>query len=497
MTAPVEFTHQDVMDRLAANYLGDGLIYADLHRNLFLHDNVRGMWREWQGHRWADDAMYHHDAAVEAVALAYADQIPVIEAQVRDALAEENAPRTKYLRKLRDKLTQRVDRLRSTSGRAQCLEFARKGIEHPLAVVGDEFDRNPDLIGMPNGVMDMRTGDFRDGRRLDYITKNLGMEWPGWKAKCPELLQFLHEVLDDPATERMVILWLGYCLTGRVDLQKIMIWNGEGRNGKGVLVNIALKLMGDYASPGQSELLLDSGRVRNSASHSADICMLQGLRSLWFNEVPETAKWDTSRMKTFSGGDVQVARGVNEKTYARIYPTWKLNIICNDLPKFNGLDRALLDRLIMVLFPFEFAYQPFGSFQKLRDDNMIMRMLTVLANALPMLVEAGMEVLQHGLTPSPSSIAFRTEYALDNDPMSAWVADCVVYSYGASTEFSEAYKSFCDWWETNKGKRTPPSDNWFGRNIVRAKVMVDGKPAQIHKHRGKTVTYPDIILLTS
>ena len=85
-----------------------------------------------------------------------------------------------------------------------------------------------------------------------------------------------------------------------------MLWVGSGRNGKGVLVNLILKLLGDYASPGQSELLLDNGRVRNSASHSADILMLRGLRSLWFNEVPETAKWDSSRLKTFSGGDVQV-----------------------------------------------------------------------------------------------------------------------------------------------------------------------------------------------
>ena len=46
---------------------------------------------------------------------------------------------------------------------------------------------------------------------------------PGWDARCPEFDTFLHEILDDAEKERLVKSWLGYCLTGRVDFQKIML----------------------------------------------------------------------------------------------------------------------------------------------------------------------------------------------------------------------------------------------------------------------------------
>lgn len=487
----VEYSLQEKLDLLDSNYLGDGIIFADLYRDKFLHDNSRGQWLFWNEHRWTDDKKTTHKYAVEQVAQVYASALPEIDEEIKACHAPGDDPKVKSLRAKKKKLRQRIDRLRSPAGQKACLEFASGAIEYPLSITGEELDRDPDLIGMPNGVLDMRTGDFRPGRQSDYISKTLGVPWPGWDAKCPEFDQFLHEILEDPEKERLVKGWLGYCMTGRVDLQKIMLWVGSGRNGKSVLVNLIQPLMGDYASPGQSELLLDSGRVRNSASHSADIMMLQGLRSLWFSEVPETAKWDTSRLKTFSGGDVQIARGVSEKLYIRILPTWKLNIILNDLPRFNGLDRALLDRLIMIEFPFEFTYHPTLPHQRLRDDNMARRLAAVMPNALPSLIEAGMAVRADGLIVPQSCLDFRNEYASDNDPISAWIAVHVAFSYGSRTEFADAYQSFCRWWERINGKRTPPSGQWFGRNFPRAKV--DGQP--IKKHRGATVSYPDILLL--
>lgn len=490
----VEYSQQEKLDLLDSNYLGDGIIYADLFRDQFVHDNARGQWMFWNDHYWADDKLTTHKKSVEAVAQVYASAFGPLGEDIKDALAAQDSPRAKFLISKKKKLEQRVDRLRSPAGNKACLEFAAGAIEHPLAVTGEEFDHDPDLIGMKNGVLDMRTGDFRPGRQSDYISKTLGVEWPGWDAKCPEFDQFLHEILDDPEKEKLVKDWLGYCLTGHVDIQKIMLWVGAGRNGKSVLVNLIQPLMGDYASPGQSELLLDSGRIRNSASHSADIMMLRGLRSLWFSEVPETAKWDSSRLKTFSGGDVQVARGVSEKMYVRIYPTWKLNIILNDLPRMNGLDRALLDRLLMIEFPFEFVYNPTLPHQRLRDDRIAQRLSATIHNALPMLVDHGMAVRADGLAVPQSCIEFRDEYASENDPISAWIEACVVYSYGETLQFADAYQSFTRWWEETKGKnRRPPSDTWFGRYFPRAKV--DGQ--QVRKHRGATVTYPDIMLITA
>ena len=38
----VEYSQQEKLDLLGSNYLGDGIIFADLFRDQFFHDNSRG-----------------------------------------------------------------------------------------------------------------------------------------------------------------------------------------------------------------------------------------------------------------------------------------------------------------------------------------------------------------------------------------------------------------------------------------------------------------------
>ena len=47
----------------------------------------------------------------------------------------------------------------------------------PIADVGEQWDTDPWLLGAANGVVDLRTGDLRDGRRDDCITLNTGIAY--------------------------------------------------------------------------------------------------------------------------------------------------------------------------------------------------------------------------------------------------------------------------------------------------------------------------------
>jgi len=59
----------------------------------------------------------------------------------------------------------------------------------------DMFDQNDWLLNFPNGTLDLASGDFRECRKEDYITKTIPFEYDDLiRATCPQWMQFLSEV---------------------------------------------------------------------------------------------------------------------------------------------------------------------------------------------------------------------------------------------------------------------------------------------------------------
>ena len=55
------------------------------------------------------------------------------------------------------------------------------------------IDANPDLLGVKNGVVDLRSGEFRPARREDLIGRSVAAEFDP-DAKCPKFTAFLESV---------------------------------------------------------------------------------------------------------------------------------------------------------------------------------------------------------------------------------------------------------------------------------------------------------------
>src|SRR5262249_45136643 len=83
-----------------------------------------------------------------------------------------------------------------------------------LAVGPEALDTDPWLFNVENGTLDLRTGEIREHRREDFITKLAPLTFDP-EADCPLWQKFLHTVFDGNAEliaylQRLV----GYCLTG-------------------------------------------------------------------------------------------------------------------------------------------------------------------------------------------------------------------------------------------------------------------------------------------
>src|SRR5262249_15248932 len=133
------------------------------------------------------------------------------------------------------------------------------------AAVVDQWDVDPWLLNTPDGVIDLRTGEMREVRPGDYMTK---MTAVGPGGSCHRFRSFLAETFD--GDEEMIAYLqrvLGYSLTGVTTEHALFFCHGDGANGKGTLFSTVSYLMGDYHKTAPIGAFVAS----NSEQHPTDL----------------------------------------------------------------------------------------------------------------------------------------------------------------------------------------------------------------------------------
>ncbi|MEA1048393.1 phage/plasmid primase, P4 family [Lamprobacter modestohalophilus] len=208
------------------------------------------------------------------------------------------------------------------------------------------FDQQHDLLGVENGVIDLKTGNFREGRQTDYITKCAGVAYDP-TATCPQWERFVHEILcEDQALISYLQVLVGYLLLGNNPMRKLFVMIGRGSNGKSVLLNVLEALFGEYSRPVPLETLIKMGK---KVSVGNDLIYLLGARLLTSRELENDTRLATGTIKAITGNDSQAMRLLfNEFQSGRI--TGKIVIATNELPEISNSDKAAWDRLHLIPF---------------------------------------------------------------------------------------------------------------------------------------------------
>lgn len=106
----------------------------------------------------------------------------------------------------RKRFIDRVRKLQLRRNRDTMVKDAKS--VYPLSM--KNFDRDIYLFNMANGTLDLRTGDFREHRPEDYLTKVSPVEYDP-DAKCDRFVRFMDEVMmGDKDTIRYTQKALGY-----------------------------------------------------------------------------------------------------------------------------------------------------------------------------------------------------------------------------------------------------------------------------------------------
>ena len=213
-----------------------------------------------------------------------------------------------------------------------------------------QLDRVPHLIGVRNGVIDLRDGTLRDRRPEDMIYKLLDIEYDPDADTSFIVSTVVTTMAGNQEMAEYLQKLLGYGITGEVSEEIFVIFNGSGRNGKGLLVQTLQELLGDYFRDMNCAVIVE----RVTCNIESEKAKLQGGRIACFNEPKQGDKLKTNELQLLSGGDGIPAKALY-KDPITIKPQHLCLMTTNHLPEINEVIHAIVQRMIVIEFPVRFT----------------------------------------------------------------------------------------------------------------------------------------------
>ena len=128
-----------------------------------------------------------------------------------------------------------------------CIESSLKAAEPLLTCDAADMDANPDILGLPSGVLELATGEHREHRQKDRLTRVAGCNFDP-AATCPTWQRFVTEIMGGDAELLDYVQRLaGYALTGHRGEHLLPILWGAGANGKSTFLGTLQAVLGEYA----------------------------------------------------------------------------------------------------------------------------------------------------------------------------------------------------------------------------------------------------------
>jgi putative DNA primase/helicase len=255
-----------------------------------------------------------------------------------------------------------------------------------IVIRADELDADPWLFNVQNGTIDLRTGALRPHDQDDLITKLAPVRFDP-DATCPMFMAFVDRIFAGRADLiAFVQRWFGYSLTGIIDEQLLPVFHGVGANGKSVLVDSILAIMGDFGGLAPPYLLVES---RGQREHPTEIADLRGLRFVPASETEEGAVLKLQLVKRLTGDRTLKGRFMRAD-YFEFPRTHKLLLVTNNKPRVREDSEAVWRRLRLI--PFDVVIPA-----KERDPKLIDKLRAEWPGILAWLVRGCIDWQRHGL----------------------------------------------------------------------------------------------------
>jgi putative DNA primase/helicase len=393
---------------------GNAELFAHLNSSVLRYDHRRKKWLRWAGHTWViDQDKYVYRLAKDAARnrLQAASQIEGDDerrAAVRWALDSEQ-----------------------TRSITACL--AQAAATADLADTGENWNSNPYLFAVKNGIVDLRTGQLRAGRQSDRITLKSAVEFNA-AASCTRWKQFLAEVFGgDEELIGYVQRAVGYCLTGDTSEQILFLAHGDGSNGKTTLLNVLGHLTGDYSH----NLPFSSFEIKSRTAIPNDVAAIVGKRFVTSVETGEAQRLNEARIKALTGGDPISARYLNAEFFT-FRPVAKFWLAFNHKPQVRDDSFGFWRRIHYLPFT-----QTFDGASK--DPHLEQKLLAEISGILNWAIAGCLKWQEEGLQMPASMKAATKQYQDESDVLVEFYEDCCVLEPGAWESTQNLFNSYSVW----------------------------------------------------
>ena len=355
----------------------------------------------------------------------------------------------------------------ATNAWKQINSIIRAFLVYPGAKTIKAMNDYQDLICLNNGILNIHTKEFKPHPTEYYFDSCVNVDYDENAKDCPVFLKYLGNTFNnDKETMGNIIRLGGYLLDTSCAAERMFLFDGNGANGKSVLINtFSLFFSEDQISPLSLDVLASNGFSKELLIKSrVNLAAEQKKSYLDAEEVK----------KIITGDRIEINRKF--KVSLSFTPKTKIIVACNGLPKFNDTTHAIYRRMILIRFHNQYLaptdYERAKSTRRnvfLKDNSLFEKIKSEKSAILNLFIEGLIELRKNNyeFVESRDSVSAMLEFKRDSDTVREFLEDNYEVDKNGSLAVSVVYEHYRQWYFQNVSNSILKfRKNELGRRIV-------------------------------
>ena len=431
------------------------ILYYNYSSEFVCTDLKPVVWYQFSNHKWIDiqDGIYLRKRLSDEIIKVYEDMLKDIQENSIGCDKAQEAMfkvKTSQVKKIMQKL--KTNNSKNAIMKEAADLFYNKHFREKL-------NTNPYIIAFKNGVYDLKSNVFRNGKPEDYLSKGLSINYVEFSEIDDKIMQvqdFFMKVFPDTSVRKYFLDNTSDIFVGGNYQKIVQFWLGCGDNSKSITQNILEKLFGELAIKFSTTLL--TGKKGNLGAAAPELARAgDGVRLCTLEEPDGGEELNNGIFKSLSGNDSFFARDLFEKGKGtkEIIPLFKLIFITNKLPKFRHSDKATWNRVRVIPFEATFVRNP-ADCPDTFEEQLVQKRFPMdphFSSKIPNLIEAfAWLLLEHrkNITTryEPEKVLMATEmYKKQNDIFHQFIGECIIESSETFLSLDEIWGAMKEWYK--------------------------------------------------
>lgn len=234
-------------------------------------------------------------------------------------------------------------------------------------------------VNFRNGMLDVRSGEMHPHSPSYKSIFQIPHDYvPGLDINSSVFHKFLQSRLN---ADNQIMLYenLGHCLFPDILFQKFLLLVGDGDNGKTVIINHSIRILGkENTSAIKLQSLSDRFTTAKLFGKQANVCA----------DIPNTALKDTSTLKLLTGEDLVKAEYKGGEIFF-FKNKAKFIFSCNEIPTIlDDRSNGFFRRILIIRFQGKGEFIP-DLYEKLEDEKEIEILISHLISREKLALERG------------------------------------------------------------------------------------------------------------